>query len=325
MSPSKGGDIARLTAQARRKLDVAAAAEADLADQQQVVQNARSQAWAIIADVQRRIEDGESTGDDALDTIILLEGTTSRKLSSYHQVKQLGLMLSTRPGEPFVVFGMGYGRAVMGVVPKAARVKPVRNLITTNGLEIVGATGLTLVPSQPCPGEDVSLIRLPYSSFTRGNLAGPIDPGPVVNIRIGRFSVTNWYLELKPADAFAAWAVSRELPLDVPLPESLAQTQELMRQRETLLVQMTKRFVKLQRLESELLRCQTDIRAAIEARRTVIRKVPTGVAIDFEFTSDIDELIIELRKDLRLATRLQMREDPMVRQIDAAVGIERVG
>jgi len=318
------GELEAMLAQAKE-------AGEDVSDQQASLRATDDQLKKLVKDIQDMIEAGQSSGDPALDIVIMLGGTVV-KGKPYQRLTWLQHSLAAHSGE-LVCFEEWLGEWKLAVIPNDVSIgwnnawnaqKGVRNNDVVLPVGRFMFSGRTEIP------EDVPRpIETLYRLFTGLFDELPSDESPVIShdlkLHIGDEKVQSWAEGLKVPKAIPVAAACRALgkPLKV-WPELALWVCNL---REAEIPRLLGQMGELSDLLDQFHRWQQEPAIYLAHRpRTGIEVTESGVKIDFGMGRPIKEARARLRGRVHVAVvLLEMSDNPTLQQAAKLVDYEVPG
>lgn len=265
-------------------------------DQKAFLRAVQSQNKQLIADIQKLIKDGKSSGDQALDIQIMLEDTVI-KGKTYQRLAWLQAALSRHPDD-LITTRFISGHAEVGLLPTTPSItwwidrggipdKYVKIAVQRGCTDI---TGRHLLPTLS-DGPMKHMHHLFANQFDRNEPKG--DYAKMDNhleIVVGSKAIQRWMKTLSPSDALKVYIAARLIGRPLTMYPELAL--EIRDRRERFIVSLTEAMAELKRLEDELLSCKHDPAWALQRehpkhRVTIDDSPEGGVTIDFGLTDSI--------------------------------------
>lgn len=272
----------------------------------------------LIEDIQGMIARGKSSGDPALDVVVML-GNTVVKDKPYQRLAWLQQSLSSRPGDLVCITGM-LGAWRLAII-QDDRIGWNNTWNVEKGRhdnDVVLPTERFLDSGRSdIPADVPQRLGVAYGFFsgTFGKL--PTDENPVISpdlaFHIGDEKVQAWAESLRPERALSVAAACRVLgkPLKI-WPELAIEIRNL---REAEVVWLLNQMSELNDLQQRLHRWQHDPASFLTSQRGDVEATENGVNIDFGLARPIREAKARLRGRVHVAVvLLEMCDNPTLQK-----------
>lgn len=251
-------------------------------EQESEVVAAKREASSLIEEVKRKILDGETTGDLALDLQILATDT-AEKDQRYRRMKRFTRQLQDHAGQLVLVHHSSWS-FTMAVLPDEPTVSFDRGTRFSHQRGVHLAVERSLRQAEPKDRP----IPLDYFALTSPSTSWGM------SVIVGDEAVVRYCRKATLHAAQKVWAEARQLGRPFVPPDKLAK--EIQTKREDMVAELCGKMGEIESLLGDLKHYQRNPAQSLKLYNAKVTPAPNGVSIDFGFGEKLDKLKTGLGK-----------------------------